>query len=253
MSVPNSPVAFDAATAEQRAENAPPSSRTAAELQVHAPSKDGKPGQLGPLRHSIPFQFNPRELVLTKASSWKPAGSRSTTKVGEAEFTQSQPCTLSLEMFIDATDKMDASVVDRVEALFSCLVKDEDGDKSPPWVVFVWGGLTGFSAYVTSVSAKYTVFTPGGMPVRAVCTVTLEEISATPAKQNPTSGGLATRDVHQVVDGDSLAGVAYAHYGDPALWRDIAEVNGIDDPMRLVVGSRLQIPAPEELEARRAQ
>jgi nucleoid-associated protein YgaU len=118
---------------------------------------------------------------------------------------------------------------------------------SPPWVVFRWGGLTGSLAYVSQVQAKYTLFTASGVPIRATCQVTLEELSGQAPKQNPTSGGLVPHRVHEVVVGDTLAAVAYAEYGVPALWRAIAEVNGIDDPMRLPPGLRLLLPPLEEL------
>jgi nucleoid-associated protein YgaU len=53
--------------------------------------------------------------------------------------------------------------------------------------------------------------------------------------------------VHTVVAGDSLPSIAWREYGDPTLWRPIAERNGIDDPMRLPAGTALLIPAAEEL------
>ncbi len=160
-------------------------------------------------------------------------------------------------MFFDATDTMGDRVVKAVEQLFSCCVPTErsrQGKKaSPPWVIFHWGGLTSFPAYVSNVTAKYTVFTPSGTPVRALCTVTLEEISGEQGGQNPTSGALAARDVHLVVAADTLASVAYRAYGDPSLWREIADANGICDPMKLRPGTRLLVPALEELERRRGQ
>jgi nucleoid-associated protein YgaU len=58
---------------------------------------------------------------------------------------------------------------------------------------------------------------------------------------------LAARKVHTVVAGDSLASVAWREYGDPTLWRAIAERNGIDDPMRLPAGKTLLVPAADEL------
>lgn len=248
----NSPVAFSAAAAARSAADAPPSGRVVASLQVHDPPKKGSPAKLGPEREPIEFQFNPKELSLTKAAKWEAGKQRNPAKAAPPEFKHSEPCKLQLEMFFDATDEMDSSVVKRVEALFGCVVKTGK-HKTPPWVVFQWGGLTAFPAYVSSVSAKYTLFTPGGLPVRAVCTVTLEEISGELTKQNPTSGALASRDVHLVVSGDTLAGIAFQQYGDPALWREIAVANGIDDPMRLRPGSRLLVPAMEELEVRDGQ
>lgn len=66
-------------------------------------------------------------------------------------------------------------------------------------------------------------------------------------RQNPTSGGLTARRAHHMIDGDSLASVAYAEYGDPALWRHVAAYNGIDDPLRIPRGSTLLLPPPEDL------
>ena len=43
-----------------------------------------------------------------------------------------------------------------------------------------------------------------GLPIRATCQVTLEELAGDAPKQNPTSGGLVPHRVHQVVAGDSL-------------------------------------------------
>ncbi len=87
---------------------------------------------------------------------------------------------------------MDGSVVDRVEKLFRCCVPTEQSlaqkKASPPLVVLHWGKVTSFPAFVTSVQAKYTLFTPDGTPIRATCSVSLEEMPGDPLKQNPTSG-----------------------------------------------------------------
>ena len=48
--------------------------------------------------------------------------------------------------------------------------------------------------------------------------------------------------MHVVKDGDSLQAVAYRAYGDPARWRQIAEVNGIDNPLHLRRGTALNLP-----------
>jgi nucleoid-associated protein YgaU len=36
--------------------------------------------------------------------------------------------------------------------------------------------------------------------------------------------------------------VAYAAYGDPGAWRDIAEANAIEDPLAVPAGTILRIP-----------
>ena len=163
------------------------------------------------------------------------------------------PSKLSLEMFFDASAKQDDAVVKRVEKLFSCCsptpasLKQNKG--SPPWVLFRWGQLTGSLSYIASVQVKYTLFTAAGVPVRATCTVALEEIAGDPPKQNPTSGGLVPRRVHVLIEGETLAGIAYNEYGNASLWRAVAEANRIDDPMRLRSGTSVLLPAVNELQS----
>jgi nucleoid-associated protein YgaU len=205
----------------------------------------------GPEYDRIDFQFNPKDLTVAKAASWARKPAKDSARSGPPQYNGPEPSKLTLEMFFDASEKQDNAVVSVVDKLFSCCVPTDESlqrnQGSPPLVLFRWGTLTGFVAYVRSVSVKYTLFTATGTPIRAVCTVTLEEMAAEPSKQNPTSGGLSPHRVHVVTAGETLAGVAYGEYGDPARWRDVARVNEIDDPMRLRPGTRLLLPAPAEL------
>ncbi|QFZ22278.1 CIS tube protein [Saccharothrix syringae] len=246
-----SPITFTSAGTARATSYAAPTNLQKALLSVHRPPKAGGAAKPGDFMHDITFQFNPRELSLTKNAKWERSRQPNVPKSGTPEFKGSDPCKLTLEVFLDATERMDDGVVKKVEQLFACCVPTEDsrqhGKGSPPWVVFKWGGMTGFPAFVSSVSAKYTLFTPAGVPVRATCTVNLEEISGEPGGQNPTSGALAARDSHVVVAGDSLQSLAYRAYGNAELWREIAEANDIDDPMRLRPGRRLLVPALEEV------
>lgn len=248
----SSPVAFTATSggkATAAAAGRPSLQKAALELFDPPVAKGSlKPG---PKRGRIPFQFNPKELTVSKSAKWQRAPQKGTKKAGVPEFTGAEPCKLSVEMFLDAGDGPDDSVVSIVEQLFACCVPTPESHAkkpgSPPWVVFHWGGLIGFTGYVSSVQVKYTRFTPSGIPVRGTATVALEEVSGERPMQNPTSGGLAARLVHTVVTGDTLASIAYREYGDPTMWRHIAERNGIDDPMRLRAGTSLLVPAADEL------
>jgi nucleoid-associated protein YgaU len=219
-------------------------------LQLFEPSKDGSLDKPGPSMGKIEFQFNPKELTLAKTASWQPDTGKG-KKNSTPQYKGPQPSKLTLEMFFDASATRNDSVVKRVEQLFTCCVPTPDSHQrkksSPPWVLFRWGSLTGFVAYISSVQAKYTLFTAAGLPIRATCTVTLEEIKGEPPGQNPTSGGLVPRKAHTVVDGDTLAAIAYAEYGDPALWRAVAELNRLDDPMRLAPGSTVLLPTTDEV------
>jgi nucleoid-associated protein YgaU len=55
--------------------------------------------------------------------------------------------------------------------------------------------------------------------------------------------------VRTIVAGDSLASIAYKEYGDPAMWRPLAAFNGIDDPLRLQLGSSVLLPVVDDLVA----
>ena len=233
------------------------STLTHAKLDLHEPSKDGALDKPGPLIGSVDFQFNPKELTLQKSAKWTRPTTKGSKRSSPPQYQGPQPSKLTLEMFLDESvffdpaKKQDGSVVKTVEQLFRCCVPTDasHGQKkdSPPWVKFSWGGLTGFLAYIEQVQVKYTLFTPAGLPVRAVCTVTLQELAGEPPGTNPTSGGRVPHREHVVVQGDTLPGVAYQEYGDASLWRAVADVNGVDDPARLRPGRRLLLPTADEL------
>lgn len=208
----------------------------------------GKPGQK---RGSIEFQFNPKEVTIQKAAKWERKPTKGSKTASPPEFTGPDPCKLTVEMFFDATDTADGSVVSVVESLFACCVPTEESlsqkKPSPPLVVLQWGTVSSFPAFVTSVSAKYTLFRANGTPIRALCSVSMEEMPGDPLGQNPTSGSRDVRRVHRLVSGDTLSSVAFAEYGDPTQWRTLAAFNGIDDPMRLRTGTVLMLPSPDEL------
>ena len=223
--------------------------KAALKLYEAKPTKDGC--ELGALRTTLPFQFNPKELTIAKAAKWERKPTRGSKKAGPPQFTGADPCKLTVELFFDASDKHDGSVVEAVEALLGCCMPTDEshGKKKdyPPLVVFQWGKITGFTAFITTVSAKYTVFSSDGTPIRATCSVAMEEMPSAPAGQNPTSGALAARRSHRLVDGDSLASIAYREYNDAAMWRQLAAYNDIDDPRRLRPGTILLLPALDEL------
>lgn len=224
-------------------------------LQLHEPSPDGSLSKPGPALGKIEFQFNPKELSLSKSAKWNRETGQGNKKSAPPQYQGPEPSSLTLEMFFDASDKQDDSVVKRVEQLFGCCVPTAASHSkkkgSPPWVLFRWGALTGFLAYISSVTAKYTVFTSGGLPIRAVCTVKLDELAGETPGQNPTSGGLVPRRVHVLVDGDTLQRIAYQEYGDASMWRAVARANDIDDPLRLTSGRSILLPASEELTSAR--
>lgn len=224
------------------------SSRVRARLTLkEPPAKVGaRPG--GTIAR-LDLQFNPATLKLGKTTDWRRTPSRMAGQSALPEFVGSGPRTLSLEVFLDATASHDNSVEQAVEKLMTACVPTPAslGREKPasPWVRFEWGTArtASFDGVLTRLAVSYTLFDVDGTPLRATCGLSIEEATVDPAGQNPTSGARTARSTHTVVTGDSLALLAWQEYGDATVWRDIAEANGIDDPMALVPGTELVVPA----------
>jgi LysM repeat protein len=196
----------------------------------------------------VPLQFNPSSLALTKSTEWRRRPARMASQSALPEFVGSGPRSLSLEVFLDATATHDNSVEDKVEQLMLACVPTPASLRSrkpaSPWVRFEWGTTrtTSFNGVLSSFSVSYTLFDVDGTPLRATCSLAIEEASVDAPGQNPTSGAREAHRTHRVVAGDSLPQLAWREYGDTAAWRVIAAANDIDDPLVLLPGSELLIP-----------
>lgn len=102
----------------------------------------------------------------------------------------------------------------------------------------------GFRCVLDSVRQKFTLFSPGGVPLRATLTVSLREYKT--LKNQLDELHLSSPDrthVHVLQQGESLASVSNRYYDTPTDWREIARENGLDDPRRLTPGRFLEVPA----------
>ena len=190
--------------------------------------------------------FNPREYVVAKSATWMRTPARGAESAPMPEFVGTNPRTLQMELFFDDWGSGSGDVSKDVETLLGWTNPTPESiganRPNPPIVFFQWGTKPLFNAYVKSVSARYTMFRDDGSPVRAHVTAAFEEVPDEPGRQNPMSGGPAGRRVRVATVTDTLHSIAHEEYGDPTLWRGIAEVNRIDDALRLVAGTRLLIP-----------
>jgi nucleoid-associated protein YgaU len=196
------------------------------------------------------FQFNPSEYTVTKTANWRRNPNTASNGASLPEFLGSNPRTFTVRFFVDSGDD-GVDLNPKIEMLFSTLVPTSQSRAAnlpkPPFVMFGWGTTKSFIACVTSITVEYRMFRPNGTCVRASGSLTLEEIPTAQRRQNPTSGGMSVRQTHTVVAGDSLTSIAYQSYGRPDLWRPLAALNGIDDPLRLIPGRHLLVPTADEL------
>jgi hypothetical protein len=200
---------------------------------------------------NISFMFNPADLTIAKAATWgaRQAKGRDAPAL---RFQGGQSGTVSLTITLDATINGQSVLVEaeKLLALVSVHGKLKVNDSQhksarPPWVELHWGPLHApFRAVVERIQVKYTYFAKDGTPLRAKVDLALKQYDdeKVQPRQNPTSFTPMPHTVHQVLPGETLDRVAAHEYGDPARWRLLAEVNGVEDPLRLLAGTVLVIP-----------
>ncbi|MCW2777664.1 MAG: peptidase [Frankiales bacterium] len=196
---------------------------------------------------ALELPYNPESMSLDASATYNDV--RTGSDVAGVQFQQRQARTTSVLARLDAR-ALTRSVADTVQQVFDWLEPTPESVQrkapSPPLLALSWGKHW-FDVVLESASAQFTMFAADGTPTRAEVTLQLREVPLPEKRQNPTSGSLVGRRSHQVVSGDSLHSIATAEYGDPRHWRDLAVANGLDDPMALRPGSRLLLPALDEL------
>lgn len=208
----------------------------------------------------IPVQFNPTELSLEKSVQLAEIGIPG-LDTPLLQFVRGQNERMTLELFFDTTeDGMGddtVSVTTLTDRVYE-LVKIEPEGHAPPVCTFLWNAhfpgadvskhvgnqrRNDFQFVLESVSQRFTLFSPTGVPLRATLSVTLREYKALDEQLDQLNLSSPDRTHSHVVQrGETLSAVAYRYYRRPEDWRPIAEKNEIDDPRRLAPGLFLTVP-----------
>jgi LysM repeat protein len=198
----------------------------------------------------LPCLFNPASLTVALSNVWR--GDETPGKSApDLYFAGSASATFDTELVFDTTDT-GKPVTEYTTKLVHVMRIDpnlpgHDPSRNrgrPPWIRFHWGDLHSFKSVVERLSINFTYFGSDGTPLRARVSISLRQYEDDPtwAPQNPTSGTPHPHRVHVLQAGDTLDRIAARYYGDAAIWRVIAEANGIEDPFRLPKGAPLKIP-----------
>jgi nucleoid-associated protein YgaU len=203
----------------------------------------------------IPVQFNPGEYSLTKGAQIAEIAIPGIDSP-ILQFIRGQNEKLTLDLFFDTTDQgLDEAAVDvrlRTRPLYE-LVKIQPRTHAPPRVRVTWGVGLSFKAIVENVTQKFTLFNPLGTPLRATLSVTFREYKTLEEQIAELNLQSADHTKQRTVRrGEMLSGIAGEEYGDPRLWRLIAEKNRVTaaNPRRLTPGVVLEIPPAEQPGAR---
>jgi|WetSurMetagenome_2_1015567.scaffolds.fasta_scaffold494634_1 hypothetical protein len=214
--------------------------------------------QQGVLEEEFYVQFNPTEFTRQKGAQIAEIGIYGIDSP-ILQFIRGQNEKLTLELFFDTTDSgMDDNAVSvtTLTNKFYQLVKIQPHTHAPPRIKFLWGELGGnnydlsFEAIVESVQERFTLFNSLGIPLRATLSLSFREYKSLEKQLADLKLSSADFSKQYIVQaGDTLSKIAALEYGDPALWRPIADANSDQaNPRNLIPGTVLIIPPLERSE-----
>lgn len=183
-------------------------------------------------------QFNPERYSIERSALWEEKGKQATLQFGGKGRKQ-----ITLEFFFDTyADKKDVRVeyVQKLLALMEPSVETSGGRKRPPVLLLTWGGFN-FQGVLEKLGQNYTLFADDGKPVRAVVNATFKQFTTAEEETRNNPPGDPTK-THRVKEGETLSIIAAQEYGDPTLWRVIADENRLTNPRVLPVGMLIAIP-----------
>lgn len=183
--------------------------------------------------------FNPEKYSLEKSAAWEEKGKQKTL-----EFVGISRKSFSIELFYDTYEAgTDVRVYTNEIVQLMDPTVEYKGKKVPPVCLFSWGGFN-FRGIVEKVTQNFSLFLNSGIPVRAVLTVGFKQFNYPTEQARGNPPGDPTK-IRVVKDGETLNAIAAREYGDPSLWRVIADANKdrIANPRVLPAGTSLIIPA----------
>lgn len=188
----------------------------------------------------IEVLFNPKDYKLARSNQFSEIAVPG-LESPPLQFGRGNARTLSMQLFFDTyTYKNGEDVQTYVDRILNLLAINAELH-APPICKFSWGKKLQFVGVLERADSNYTLFLPDGTPVRATVDVTFKEYI------NDSADRQSANFVKQYVvqRGDTLSSIAHQKYGDPGLWRAIADANDVVDPLMLVPGRLLVVPAIE--------
>jgi len=189
---------------------------------------------------------NPSEITAAYEYEWDRTQGTGTTSA-RMNFKAAKPGDMTLTFFLDDTGAggRTADVQGTVEQFQT--VTGYSGDLHRPYYLKVlWGTLQVKRCVLKSASIAYKLFTPAGVPLRAVITAAFADNAddkTRVAMAQDQSADLTHRRV--IKAGDDLPRLCEAIYGDPRLYLKVAAANGLDDFRALPPGSVVFFPPLE--------
>lgn len=211
-------------------------------------------------QRAVTVQFNPETLKVTYTNQVSQGSGRNATQHVGAGATK-----LAVQLLFDVNAAGDeatatADVRELTEKVVYFITPQGEGRaRVPPLLRFAWGTFQ-FDGVVESLDESLEFFSPEGRPLRASLSLSLAQpqivgaVTRNPSGQRqplaPASGAApgaprreaGTTPLTPAPQGGSVQRMAgQSNAGDSSNWRDVAQANGIEDPLRLAVGSLIDL------------
>lgn len=189
---------------------------------------------------AIEVLFNPTEYGIDRGVSY-PELQVPGLKTPILQFVRGEADTLSLELFLDRTNTREPLEADLAQ--IRGFIEINPNLHAPPICRFEWGTIQ-FQGVVTSLKEKFQLFAEDGRVLRARVTLSLKSYKSAEVQLRELRRSSPDRTRVRVLrERETLAQLATEAYGDPRLWRAIAEANDIDRPRFVPAGTALRVPA----------
>ncbi|MFC1748525.1 peptidoglycan-binding protein [Pseudomonadota bacterium] len=162
----------------------------------------------------------------------------------DTKFSKVDPEKVSFKIMLDGTGVVETKkdVKTQVKSITDIVYKYNGDLHEPQHVRILWGSLI-FYGRLESLKVEYTLFKPGGEPLRA--TVDLSFSGFMTEEQEAAAANRSSPDLsHQITvrAGDTLPALCYRVYKDSSYYADVARVNNITNFRDIKPGSVLHFP-----------
>jgi hypothetical protein len=163
----------------------------------------------------------------------------------ELKFNRYNAEEVSFELIFDGTGVVPESfrsVREQIDKLKNVIYKYQGSPHQPDPSCLSWGSFW-FVGRLASLSIDYTLFKPGGEPLRAKVNLSFrgyvsKEEEAKKANKNSPD---LTHTI-EVKAGDTLPLLCYQVYRDTSYYPDVARINGLNSLQELRPGLKLKFP-----------
>lgn len=185
----------------------------------------------------IQVMYNPEELKLDQGNNFSEVGIPG-LDAPPLQYVRGKARTLAMDLFFD-TYETGEDVRVHTGPLVQLLDKNP-ATKAPPVLLFSMGQFN-FQCVLVDASQRFTMFRRDGTPVRSSVSVRFQEFVR--VEVEITQGlFIGPPTLHNAIRNETASAIAGRTLGDPTRWREIADANGIDDPLNIPPGATLKIP-----------